>query len=149
MGTRSSAIGPKPIFHFLVLSDHWILAVEFITALEQEVAFAQLIAIFYPLPKGDVNLNNFNVSTMSVFLKTKLILLSATCVAQLLLTQGYRLCKVCGSHPELQVTLGRRRWRGLYLGKLRGKSSPLNITPANVLLRGWAVRGLASLEKMD
>lgn len=89
------------------------MAVEFITALEQEIAFAQLIAIFYPLPKGDVNLNNLNVSTMSVFLKTKLILLSATCVAQLLLTHGYHLCKVCGSHPELQVTLEEKAERAL------------------------------------
>lgn len=66
---------------------------------------------------------------------------------QLLLTHGYLLCKDCASHPELQVTLRRKRWRGLYLGKLRGKSSNLNVSPANVLFRGWDVRGLVSLRE--
>jgi len=112
------------------------LAAEFITALEQETAFVQAIAIFYLPSIGDVNFNNLNVSTISVFLKTKVILLSATCAVQLLFVHGYHLCKDCGSHPELQVTLGRKRWKGLYAGKLRGKSSKLNISSANVLLKG-------------
>lgn len=114
--------------------------------LEQETGIAQVIAIFHPPPEGDVTLYNLNVSTMSVLLKTQVILLRATCVVQLLLTRGCHLCKGCGSHPELQGTLGRKRWGGFYLGKLRGKTSNLNISPTNVLLKGWEAREFVSLE---
>lgn len=137
VGIRSFSTCPKPSFHCLFLPDHRTLAAKFITALEQEIAFVQIIPTFYPLPKW------------GVFPKPKVMLLNITCVVQLFFTHGYHLSKDSGSCPELQVTLVRNRWRELYLGKLREKSSNLNMSLAVVLFRGWDVRRPVSLEKMD